>query len=159
MKRLIACCASLAFAVMPAGAVDFGNLTTRQMEELRNAPSRPLPSWVLQPGCTLYEHVNGGGKSWRFRADARTKIRARYNGVEHEVDIGEKNLPASALGKVSSAKCDGTPGRRRCSARLFDRPDQAGPRAVSVTGGAGVKNLPAHINDKVASIYIICDVD
>lgn len=144
-------CGFAASAVAPAGAIDFKNLTRDQVVKVIPMKMRNYLVMRLHVGCTLYEHANAGGQSWRYEADNSFK----WNGKD--AYGGKFNLtPRRGAGKVSSLRCDWEKGKARCGALYYLGRDQTGRSGIA-WGEYGVVNLNGDFNDKAASISVICD--
>jgi len=109
--------------------------------------------WRPPVGCTLYERPDGAGQSW----DRRIGLYGRRRNSDGEIHRSDGTLHRYVAGKVSSVKCDWISGKTECDAVLFGLPGNTG-LMESISGKSGIVNLPAHLNDKVFSIYIQCKV-
>lgn len=107
---------------------------------------------IKKKGCTFYEHINGGGASWKINVDW-----IAYDGGQPK-----KNVYGQAVGKlgswwndkISSVQCD-TAGELKCLFNGYEHSDFDGKSFTAGVNG-NMYNLPRNTNDTLSSVQVFC---
>lgn len=117
---------------------------------------------VPNNGCTMYEHLNGGGESWK--AKVNWKFRA-VDGMTIYREVYNETGPYWN-DKISSVRCD-LKGNVSCSAYLYEHANQGGGRPVYIEGGKLINLTDQEIggyyrsqgfDNKTSSFLVDCTV-
>lgn len=107
---------------------------------------------IKKRGCTFYEHINGGGASWKVNVDW----------IAHDGGEPKKNVYGQAVArlgpwwndKISSAKCD-TAGKLKCLFNGYEHADFSGRNFTAGIDGK-IYNMPGFTNDMLSSVQVFC---
>lgn len=121
------------------------------MKELKG-PMKNLADKLHQPlairpyGCSYFEGYNGVGQSWRVVVTGRTGPHTQY---------GFKNLPASAVNRIASVKCDRVIDEVNCHTNFYNYYDKRDYLWMA-DGSAGLVTLDSRAINRADSVEIYC---